>query len=333
MGFLKPSLDSDVSARVSLKRKAAFALSAATLGVGSLTGFALAGAPTASASGVNVAAAFYNGNATIDSLVKMSAIGGTGTGTVTLNSTSLQPGGTSQVDLAQSAINFQVGSTTWGGFLPIKTILTPTSDMTGTASFNQDGSLAVSVSGTVSAQVKLGPFDCPINTIQLALTTGTSGSLTGTSFAGATSNALPGPFTGTLVDGKFTVPAMSSGGSCPSFIAGILNLLSGFPAKSASMTISSTMLVSLNAPQNMVVAGPASGTTGNAYVIGVNWPASSSAILQFSSGSSTTSGNASVDANGSLGGLLPISSGDATGSNPITVTDGSASGSAPFNVG
>lgn len=91
----------------------------------------------------------------------------------------------------------------------------------------------ISLTANLSAAASLLGFKCTIGPLTPTLTTGTSGSLTGTTFTGD----LTSGFSGKVVANSFAVPAIKSSSSCPGLIAGLSNLLVGLPAKPGKASI------------------------------------------------------------------------------------------------
>jgi hypothetical protein len=100
------------------------------------------------------------------------------------------------------------------------------------------------VSQPLTATVNLLGFKCSIGPFTPVLTTGTSGSLTGTTLTGPQNlTSLTATLTGSLVANTFAVPAIQSSSSCPELLAVASNLLLGLPlaAGKSSMQVNATL--------------------------------------------------------------------------------------------
>lgn len=104
------------------------------------------------------------------------------------------------------------------------------------------------------------------------------------------------------------------------------------PSNSVSATTTVTVLGNPTAAAN-----PADGGTGTpVQVTGTGWdPQGGPAALAFltpSPGSVVSTSSAAVDANGNLSGAITVAAGDALGTNPIVVTQGSRTAQAAYTV-
>lgn len=293
-------------------------------------GVALA-APAAGAAtpGIATASALTGGTATIGSHISASGITGVATGTLTPGA-----GGTFDVVLPQANVQILPGTATLSlGILKLglPTTFTANSDITGTASLGAGGTIDATLTSSLSTTAQVGPFACTIGPITATLTTGTSGSLTGTPFTGS----LTGVESGVLVANDFAVPAVQATPSCPGLVASLVNVLAGLPLApgASSLTFHATLVNGLAGAPHQLTSVPTSGAAGTQVaVIGTGWAPSTSARLAFTSGRPASTGTASVDASGALGGFLSVTKSDTAGSNPIVATQGTATASTPFTV-
>lgn len=121
------------------------------------------------------------------------------------------------------------------GLLSVPTQITAVTDFHGTVAGNPDGTTSITLTGSVTATSNVLGFRCTIGPFTPTLTTGTSGSLTGSPLVGQ----LPGPLTGKLVANDFTVPAARASRGCPGLIAGAVNLLVGLPQPAGGSSLTS----------------------------------------------------------------------------------------------
>ena len=111
------------------------------------------------------------------------------------------------------------------GPLGVPTRVTPVSDFHGTVAGNPDGTTSITLTGSLTATSSLLGLRCTIGPFTPTLTTGASGSLSGSPLVGQ----LPGPLTGKLVANDFAVPAAQASARCPRVVAKLINLLVGLP--------------------------------------------------------------------------------------------------------
>jgi hypothetical protein len=116
-------------------------------------------------------------------------------------------------------------------FLNLPTTVTPTSDLTGPVVLGASG-IDVTLKGSVTVTTDILGQKCSFP-LDLSLTTGKSGALTGTPL---TADAATGLQTGKLVAGDFTVPKFKSSKACNVIIAEFSNVLLGLPLKSGAST-------------------------------------------------------------------------------------------------
>jgi hypothetical protein len=116
-------------------------------------------------------------------------------------------------------------------FLDLPTTVTPTSDLTGPVVLGANG-IEVTLKGSVTVTTEILGQKCsfPLN---LSLTTGKSGALTGTPL---TADAATGRQAGKLVSGDFTVPKFKGTKTCNVIVAEFSNALLGLPLKSGAST-------------------------------------------------------------------------------------------------
>jgi hypothetical protein len=289
------------------------------------------GAPAAGAAttGIATASALTGGTATIGKHISASGITGVATGTLTPGA-----GGTFDVVLPKAEVQILPGTATMSlGFLKLglPTTFMADSAITGTASLGAGGSIDATLASSLSTTARVGPFACTIGPITAALTTGTSGSLTGAPFTGS----LTGVESGVLVANDFAVPAVQATPACPGLVAGLVNVLAGLPLApgASSLTFHATLVNGLTGAPHQLTSVPTRGAAGTQVaVIGTGWAPSTVANLAFTSGRPASTGAASVDAAGALGGFVSVTRSDAAGSNPIVATQGTATGSTPFTV-
>jgi hypothetical protein len=215
------------------RRRHLAALCVALLAVAGLAGAGPASAATAAAesppcpTGVFAfTSTFTNGAFKIGRHASASGVKGAACGSlVSLN------GGLGSV-VSKDNVSFEP-TTTKVLFLNLPTTVTPTSDLTGPVALTAAG-IEVSLAGTVKVTTKILGSRCsfPLN---LKLTTGTSGALSGTPLvADATT---PGVFKGKLVAGDFTVPKLKPTKTCSALVAGFANGLLGLPLAAGKSTV------------------------------------------------------------------------------------------------
>ncbi len=306
---------------------------ALTTGVGGCAlvvgGVAVATPPAGAATpGIATASALTGGTATIGKRISASGITGVATGTLQLGT-----GGVFDVVLPQKNVQLLPTTATMSlGFLKLNlpTTFSANSAITGTATLGASG-INATLTSSLSTTAQVGPFSCTIGPIVASLTTGSSGSLTGTPFTGA----LTGEESGVLVANDFAVPAVQATSSCPGLVAGLVNVLAGLPLApgASSLTFHAALVNGLTGAPHQLVTVPTSGAAGTQVaVIGTGWSPTTAAQLAFTSGHPASTGTAAVDSSGALGGFLSVTSSDAAGSNPIVATQGTATASTPFTV-
>lgn len=127
--------------------------------------------------------------------------------------------------IPKSSIRLSPANDMFWGFLPFSTTETVNNSPSGSLTISgTDYTTSMQMSITAVTNI-LWAFPCTIGPLTPTLTTGTSGSLKGTPLVGSLVTQLKG----SLVSSNFSVPAIQASSSCPSIIAGLGNLLSGFP--------------------------------------------------------------------------------------------------------
>lgn len=191
-----------------------------------------AACPTAASGSGEVAfkGTMSNTTATLGSSAKMTGLNGTLCGLVDL--------GTLTASIAADNFDFSSATTSLLGLMSlpttVKTTSTATATLTPGANSTFDTSMQVSMEATTSI---LGLFTCNIGPFSPTMTTGTSGSVSGTPLSGSLLQSL----SGTLAAGTFSVPDITPSSSCPSIVAGMADLLVGLPLASGKSTITSTV--------------------------------------------------------------------------------------------
>ncbi len=221
------------------RRLAAAAVSAvAVAGFAGVAPAVAATTPSAAASCPTGALAFTstlsNGTFAIGKSASSSGASGTACGSII----SLNGGLGSSI--SKSNLSF-APSTTKVLILDVPTTVTPTSDMVGPTVLNSDGTIDVSLAGTVDVVTDVLGSKCTLP-LSLSLTTGKSGALTGTPL---TADATTGLDNGKLVDGDFTVPKIKPSKTCNPLIAALTNGLLGLPLKAGASTISFDLALKL----------------------------------------------------------------------------------------
>lgn len=187
-------------------------------------------APTAGQGEIGFSGTLSNVDVKIGSSNSISGMSGTLCGTLNTNTFAY----------TIPASTFVLGSSTdeFWGFLPFPTTETVNGASTGTLTANSNGTFSTTMQASITAVTDiLWGFPCNIGPLTPTFTTGTSGSLTGTALTGSLVTQLQG----SLVAANFGVPEIQSSSSCPSIIAGLGNLLSGFPLSAGSSTITASV--------------------------------------------------------------------------------------------
>ncbi|MGA2036810.1 MAG: hypothetical protein ABSH04_04410 [Acidimicrobiales bacterium] len=206
------------------------------------------------ASGITFAATFSNGQIVLGTAAKSFGVNGTACGQLT--QTSLSISGTTltagfNIDAPAANVSFAPGTVTLFGLISAPATTAVNTDLTGTAIstvnvLNGAATTQQTAGQSLTSTVNLLGFKCNIGPITPVLTTGTSGSLTGTTLTG-TQNLSAGTavLTGKLVANAFTVPAIQPSKTCPAILAWGSNLLLGLPmsAGKSSLTISVSLSV------------------------------------------------------------------------------------------
>ena len=186
-------------------------------------------------------ATFSNGTASIGTAAKGSGLSGTACG-------ALKPvlGGFT-LDVPAANISFAPTTLKLFGIISVPSTITVDGPMTGTVTgptSNPAGTLSFEQTSAapLTSTVKLLGFTCSVGPFTPVLTTGTSGSLTGTPLTGTLTAQ-----TGTLVSNTFSVPAIQGSPTCPGFIAGLSNSTLGLPLApgKSSLTLPVSLTVTL----------------------------------------------------------------------------------------
>lgn len=245
--------------------------SSVVAGVGAIGSVAAApaGAQTTSGSGASAACptgsggtvAFHgtltNGAAALGRAAKVSGLNGTLCGLVNL--------GTLTATIQPANFAFAPANTVLFGFLPLPTTLTvlkrASATLTmGAASGTFDTSMPVTL--VASARI-LGLFTCDVGPFTPTFTTGTSGAVSGSALTGSLLTHL----SGTLAAGTFAIPAITPSAGCPSFIAGLADLIMGLPLAPGHSTITSGVTLTPVLPGSGSSGSGSSGTgrTGSGH--------------------------------------------------------------------
>ncbi len=144
------------------------------------------------------------------------------------------------VSIPQANISFAPTSVTILGLASLPATIAAAGNGTGTVTTNSDGTFNTSLSVPVTSTVSALGFNCTVGPFTPVLTTGTSGSVTGSPLSGSFSD-----LTGTIVAGEFSVPSIQPDRSCPFLVAGLVNLITGLPLKAgrSSLTASASLTV------------------------------------------------------------------------------------------
>jgi hypothetical protein len=278
--------------RRGVSRALAVVLGAATLATGAVV-VASQGVAAAVVTNPGSVSIHFAGTISINGTtpVVITGVGGDASGTID---------GSGNLSLPAANINFPPFPVTLGNVLPSHVMITPNADWSG----NLDpDSGALSISAPLTAGIDLSGLDgvstsCPVGPLDLNLTTGTSGTSTGTSYDNGTGTA-------DLVDGLFAIPAVPTSPTpptCPG--AATLNSLGGLPigsgVSSTNLTATFTPVILGNNPPNTTTTTGGSTTT----------TAGSTTTTTTTTGSTTTTTT--------VAGGPTISVGDASAIKPIT---------------
>lgn len=193
-----------------------------------------------------------NTNAKFGSAATVSGVSGSLCGTLDLT--------TSTATIQPNNFVFNPTSTKLYGFLSLPTTLAVTAPTTATLSPTATGAYNTSMSVSMLATASiLGLFTCNIGPITPTMTTGQSGSVSGTPLTGSVLTQLKG----TLAAGDFSVPKITPSSQCPSFIAGIADLLMGLPLAPGKSTITSTVTMAPGSPTSSTSGSTTSSTSGS----------------------------------------------------------------------
>lgn len=189
-----------------------------------------------STGGIPFSGTLSKGTVTIGSAAKGTGVSGSVCGLLSAGSSGFS------VSIPQSDITFAPTSITVVGLLSLPATISAQGNGTGTVTANSNGTFSASLTVPVSSTVSALGFNCTIGPFTPVLTTGTSGSVTGTPLSGSLS-----ALSGTLVAGEFTVPAVQSSRSCPFIVAGLVNLITGLPLKAGKSTLTASASLSVGA--------------------------------------------------------------------------------------
>jgi hypothetical protein len=218
---------------------------------GGSTGSGAAACPTASGSNIAFTGTLSDGTAVLGGAAKVSGLSGSVCGLADLSdlTATIQP----------ANFNFSPVNTVLFGFLPLPTTMTVTKPasaalVVGSTAGTYDTSMQVSLDATSSI---LGLFTCQIGPFSPDLTTGTSGSVSGTPLTGSLVTSL----SGTLAAGDFSVPTITPSSSCPSFVAGLADLLIGLPLAPGKSTITTKVTLTPELP-GVTTGSSSTGSSG-----------------------------------------------------------------------
>lgn len=119
------------------------------------------------------------------------------------------------------------------GILSVPTTVTAASDFAGPVVLLPNNAVDASLAGSVTSSANVLGFRCTIGPFSPTLTTGGSGSLTGSPFVGQPDGSLAGK----LVANDFAVPAVRPSARCPAPIAALVNLTTHLPQKAGGSSI------------------------------------------------------------------------------------------------
>jgi hypothetical protein len=190
---------------------------------------ATSAAPCPTSGGIPFSSTLSNGTVTIGKHARASGTSGSACGLVTFD-----PNVGLVSTIAQDNITFNPFILHLG-LLSIPTQVTAVSDFHGTVAGNPDGTTSITLTGSVTATSSILGFKCAIGPFTPTLTTGTSGSLSGTPLVGQ----LPGPLTGKLVANDFAVPKAAASATCPKLIAALVNVTVGLPQPPGGSSLTS----------------------------------------------------------------------------------------------
>jgi len=118
-------------------------------------------------------------------------------------------------------------------FLKLPTTITANAAVSGPVQLGPGlATVDLTLTTDLTAKSKILAFTCDIG-LKPTITTGASGSLTGTTFTGSVASG----FTGKVVANDFAVPAIQRTRSCPGLIAGLSNSLVGLPSAPGKASI------------------------------------------------------------------------------------------------
>ena len=194
--------------------------------------------PTASGASLAFAGTLSNGVAKFGSAASVTGLTGTMCGLVNV--------GTLTATVQPANFVFAPTTTKLLGFLNLPTTITVGAPATavlapGKASGTYDTSMKLTLSANVDL---LGLFHCTVGPMTPTVTTGTSGTVSGTPLTGSLLTKL----TGTMAAGDFAVPAIQSSSTCPGIIAGISNLIMGLPLAAGKSTITTAVSLTPTLP-------------------------------------------------------------------------------------
>jgi hypothetical protein len=179
--------------------------------------------------GIPFTGSLSNGAVTLGRAVAGSGLSGSFCGILALKN-----GGVT-VSIPQSDFAFNPSSVQVLGFLSLPTTITADGPATGKVTQATGGGYNVTMSVPVTATVSALGFSCAVGPFTPVLTTGKSGSVSGSPLIGKLTSLK-----GALAAGEFTVPQVQESPSCPGFIAGLVNLLTGLPLPSGASTLTAS---------------------------------------------------------------------------------------------
>ncbi|MGO9196008.1 MAG: hypothetical protein ACLQK4_02630 [Acidimicrobiales bacterium] len=140
-----------------------------------------------------------------------------------------------KVSIPQAEMSFAPTHVTILGFASLPATVTAAGNGTGTVSTNSDGTFNSTISVPVTSTVSAFGFMCTVGPFTPVLTTGTSGSVSGTPLSGSLT-----ALTGRLAAGEFSVPSVQPSKRCPFLVAALVNLLTGLPLEAGSSSLTAT---------------------------------------------------------------------------------------------
>lgn len=184
--------------------------------------------------GIPFSGSLSDGAIKLGSAVSGSGVSGTVCGVLVAGSSGFS------VSIPQADISFAPTHVTILGLASLPATIAAAGAGTGTVTSGPNGTFDTSISVPVTSTVSALGFNCTVGPFTPVLTTGTSGSVSGTPLSGSLSD-----LTGTLAAGEFSVPSVQPSRSCPFLVAGLVNLLTGLPLKAGKSTLTATASLSI----------------------------------------------------------------------------------------